>query len=208
MSEPLPLWIGFALSALLIELTPGPNMGFLALVSASRGRRPGWAVTAGIALGLLGSGLLAALGVAKAVQVYPALFDALKYAGALYLVWLAVEQWREADDPWRLDAGANNERTLRRYFRHGLVVNLLNPKAMLFYVTILPQFIAPGADVRSSALGLTGLYVGIATTVHALIVLLGGTLHGGLSRGRTRLVATRAMAVSLVGVAAWIAFDL
>lgn len=115
--------LAFILTCLVIELTPGPNMAYLAVLGVSIGRRAGFAATLGIALGLLIVGLAAALGLAVVIANSRLLYEALRWAGALYLFWLAWEAWRREDTlPDTAAAGDS------KYFLRGLVTNLLNPR--------------------------------------------------------------------------------
>ena len=88
--------LGFALAVLLIELTPGPNMAWLAGLAATEGRRNGLAAVAGVAIGLLGNGALAALGLAALLQAAPWLWATLRLAGAAMMLGLAIVTWRDA----------------------------------------------------------------------------------------------------------------
>ena len=88
----------FAATSVLIELTPGPNMAYLAVIAATEGRRPGYAAVAGVALGLAVMGLLAALGLAVVVQNQPWAYQALRWGGVAYLLWLAWDGWRGAGE--------------------------------------------------------------------------------------------------------------
>ena len=92
MTEFSPL-LAFALTALIIEITPGPNMTYLAALSLSSGLRTGLAAVAGIALGLLTYGIVATFGLAAAVDDAPLLYGFLRWAGVLFLLWLAWESW-------------------------------------------------------------------------------------------------------------------
>lgn len=190
----------FVLTATLIELTPGPNMAWLALVAATEGRRPGYAAVAGVALGLALIGIAAAFGLAALIAATPALYQALRWGGVLYLLWLAWDGWREAGD------GAGNGAsgiTLARAFRRGLVTNLLNPKAAIFYVAVLPGFTDPGAPVLGETLTLTAAYVAVATLIHAGIVTLAGSANALLGDpGRSRVVR-RVLSGALALVALW-----
>lgn len=82
-------WIGFGLAVLLIELTPGPNMAWLAALAMGEGRRAGLAATAGVAIGLFVNALAAALGIAFIVSASPLLWQVLRWGGAAFLLWLA-----------------------------------------------------------------------------------------------------------------------
>lgn len=194
------LLFAFVLASIAVEATPGPNMAYLIVLAATEGRRAGYEAVAGVALGLLIVGLLAALGVAAAVAASPMLFELLRWAGVAYLVWLAWDAWR----PERSEANAFAGRT-GRYFRRGLTVNLLNPKAAVFYVAMLPQFVAPGASVFAQTVTLSAVYVAIATLVHLSLVTLATFAHDALADPRRRRGVRRLMALALLGIAAWFA---
>lgn len=198
MSATLAAFLG---TALLIELTPGPNMAYLALVSAVEGRRAGLATTVGIALGLAIVGLAAALGLAALLSTSPVAFAALRWGGALYLLWLALEAWTGAGEvsPFR----ANHRKNAAQHFRRGLIVNLLNPKAALFFVAILPGFTDTARPLVPQAVILTLLYVALATVIHLVIVGLAGTAQRWLADPARQKFARRGFAVMLAGVAAW-----
>lgn len=191
----------FILAATLIELTPGPNMTFLALISSTEGRRYGVMTSLGVALGLLIVGLLVAFGLATAISESPFLFQLLRWGGIAYLLYLAWEGFRDSreNSPHR----SAQLKTDATYFRHGLVVNLLNPKAAFFYVAILPTFL-PGTGVELvDVVTLTVVYVIIATIIHLMIVCFAASFHPFLSdpvrNSRTRKI----LSLALVAVAVW-----
>lgn len=116
----------FLVAVALIELTPGPNMGWLALVSLARGRLAGFAAVAGVTVGLAIWMLAAAFGLTRALVIWPPLFPLIRWAGLVFLLWLAWEAWRGDGDP---AAGDGDEhRTVRGLFLRGLTGNLLNPR--------------------------------------------------------------------------------
>lgn len=195
----------FMLAVLLIELTPGPNMAYLSLVSAIEGRRAGLAATAGIALGLTLIGLAAVFGLTALLNTSPLAFQLLRWAGVLYLLWLAWEAWSGASEvsPGR----AVQPQTALRHFRRGLITNCLNPKAGLFFVAVLPGFVAPGHNVMMQAIGLTGVYVAIATVIHLILVALAQRAHDWLSHSTRQLIARRIFGVLLLLVAVWVFFS-
>jgi threonine/homoserine/homoserine lactone efflux protein len=201
----------FAATTLLMELTPGPNMAFLVTLAAERGRAAGVAMVAGIALALGLVGLACAFGLAGAAAQMPWLKPALGWAGSAFLVWLAIEAWRDAGGGGAADGGPGgplDERSLWVWFRRGVAVNLLNPKAAAFYLSVLPGFLVTGAGTPphlQQALLLTGLAVGIATLVHLALVAGAGALAPVLTRPERRRAAQRAMAVALLVVAVWFA---
>jgi threonine/homoserine/homoserine lactone efflux protein len=192
----MPDLAGFALASFLIELTPGPNMTYLAVLSARQGRGAGYVAVLGVALGLGSMGAAAALGLATLIGASPALFAILRWGGVGYILYLAWEAWREADNPPEPIATG-------RYFVQGLVTNLLNPKAALFYVTVMPNFLGSGTDDPMSWTLLAAVYVSIATLVHLAIVTASGTLEPVLTKGVGRVVVSRVFAFVLVCVAAW-----
>jgi threonine/homoserine/homoserine lactone efflux protein len=198
--------LAFGLTAFIIELTPGPNMAYLAALSLSQGMRAGLAAVAGIALGLSVYGVAAALGLTAVIDSSRLLYELLRWAGVAYLLWLAWEGWtheretspsqiEEQHQPWPA-------------FRRGLITNLLNPKAAVFYVAMLPEFVRnDGQTVLIQTLILSGIYVAIATAVHAAIVIMAGSLQNVVSTADRRLRVRRALALALVAIAVWFAFS-
>jgi threonine/homoserine/homoserine lactone efflux protein len=194
--------MAFAAASVAIELTPGPNMVWLAIVAAGDGRRAGFAAVAGVALGLGIIGVAAAFGLATVVAESPLTSQVLRWAGVAYLLWLAWDGWRDAaEGPHEVALGSS----LATSFRRGLVTNLLNPKAFLFYVAVLPGFLAPEAGLTGT-LTLTAVYVAVATVIHAGIVALAGTARDWLTVGGRAVIMRRALALALVGVAIWLAW--
>lgn len=190
----------FALTALIVELTPGPNMAWLALVSASEGRRPGYAAVAGVALGLAVVGLLSGLGLAALISGYPPAYQALRWGGAVYLLYLAWDGWRDAVAE---DTGPAYGAPLSLWFRRGLITNLLNPKAAVFYIAVLPEFL-PAAATATDVLTLSAIYVVVATAIHALIVTAAGSAHALLADPTRERIIRRALSLALAGVAVWL----
>lgn len=194
--------LAFALASLLIELTPGPNMAYLAILAADRGRVAGLAAVAGVALGLAGLGLLAVLGLGTLVLEHPWLYQSLRWTGVAYLLYLAWEAWRDSRKP--IDAVDPNEGT-RRFFLRGLITNLLNPKAALFYVTVMPGFLSTTSTREALLFG--AVYVVVATLVHAVVVLLAGTVQPLLTVPARRRLMGAVFAILLVGVAGWVGYS-
>jgi threonine/homoserine/homoserine lactone efflux protein len=198
------LW-AFAALCLIVELTPGPNMTYLLLLSAGTGRRAGFATVAGIACGLLLVAAASALGLSALFSAAPVSIELLRWAGVGYLFWLAAATWRGTG------AAPHGDRQELphdlRYFRHGLVINLLNPKAAIFYISALPQFIVAGMPVAPQVASLTLCSVLIATLVHAALVLAAGSLRPLFADPQNSLKLRRTMALLLAAVALWLALD-
>lgn len=187
----------FTLASMLIEVTPGPNMAYLALISASEGRRAGFLTVAGIALGLGTIGVAAALGLAGIVAGSPLIYEVLRWAGLLFLLYLAFDAWRGADG----EAAPGNGN--RAHFTRGLVTNLLNPKAALFFITVIPAFSPDTGPTLATDLVLVAIYVAVATLIHAAIVVAAGAATPLLADERRAAVLRRVFAVLLALVAAW-----
>lgn len=199
--------LAFALTAFIIELTPGPNMAYLAALSLSQGMRAGLAAVVGIALGLSVYGIAAALGLAAIIDSSRLLYELLRWAGVAYLLWLAWEGWARERETSPSRTGEDQQRPWPA-FRRGLITNLLNPKAAVFYVAMLPEFIRDdGRTVLMQTVILSSIYVGIATAVHAIIVIMAGSLQNVVSTADRRLRVRRTLALALVAIAIWFAFS-
>lgn len=199
--EPDALW-GFVLASIVMEITPGPNMAYLAILALGDGRRAGYAAVTGVALGLLLVGLASALGVGAAVTASPLAWQVLRWGGVAYLLWLAWDGWRGANEtPEHAAPGS----TLMRFFRRGLVTNLLNPKAFALYIAVLPGFVSADHPIIPQAIGLSLLYVLIATAIHLAIVTAAGAARHVLADPRWMMTMRRFLSLLLVGVALWLA---
>jgi threonine/homoserine/homoserine lactone efflux protein len=179
-------------------------MAWLALLSLDRGRGAGLAAVAGISLGLLLLGLVAAFGFSALIAETRWLYEALRWGGVAFLLYLAWDSYRESRTPIETTPTSGK---LAIYFRRGLITNLLNPKAALFYVTVLPNFVDASRALAPQSLSLTGIYVAVATLVHAAIAMLGGQLQPLFSTDRTRRALGLAAAILLVAIAAWVAIS-
>jgi threonine/homoserine/homoserine lactone efflux protein len=189
-------WLGFIAAVAILEATPGVNMAWLAALSLTKGRRAGLAATLGIAIGLTLNAMLAGAGLAELVQSHPELQVWLRRGGAVLMLFLAWRTWIDQTTEPSPQDGRNG-------FAAGLLLNIINPKAFVFFLVVVPPFLTGGAlQLRQAfALGLTS--VGIATAVHLAIVFSAGHAHAWLSdTSRTRTVR-RIMAAVMVGVAVW-----
>ncbi|MBU9182921.1 MULTISPECIES: LysE family translocator [Burkholderia] len=127
-----------------IYAVPGPDMALVLQTSIGRGVRPGIAAAAGLSLSRSAHVTLSACGVAALIRGAPWLYEAIRYGGALYLGYVAIQVFRSpVFDVGNGDAAAAGE--LRQSFVKGLLTNLLNPKALLFCSVLLPQFVRPEA---------------------------------------------------------------
>lgn len=181
MPEPSSL-IAFALIALGMALTPGPNMVYLISRSIAQGRRAGLISLGGVALGFVVYMLCAAFGLTALVLAVPYAYDAIRYAGALYLLWLAWQAFRPGGrSPFQVrDLPADGPRKL---FLMGFLTNLLNPKIAVMYLSLLPQFIGPAnGSVLAQALVLGALQIAVSVAVNALVAVSAASIAVFLTR--------------------------
>lgn len=188
----------------LVELTPGPNMAYLGLVAARHGRVAGLATVAGVTLGLALYLLATVVGLAGIAAQAPWLFQALRVAGIGYLLWLALDAWRGS--PEVATGLADARSSYGRLAVRGFLANLLNPKAAIFYLALLPGFTTPDAgETTPQVLVLGAVHLGVSLVVHLGIVALAGSAALSLPRGGAYERAMRGVfAGGLVGVAAWL----
>jgi threonine/homoserine/homoserine lactone efflux protein len=187
----------FLLASLLIELTPGPNMTWLAILAVSEGRWKGLQAVAGVAAGLSLLGFAGALGVTEIITSSRMVYEALRWAGILFLIYLAWEGWQ--GEGQAENAGDDGHRA----FLRGLVSNLLNPKAAIFYVTVLPAFVVPDRPADTQTWVLMAGYVSVATLVHSIIVLLAAQLQPFIAGGGASTSIRRLLSLALLFTALW-----
>ncbi|MGK7865965.1 LysE family translocator [Falsiroseomonas sp. E2-1-a20] len=174
------LFAAFLIAAWVLILTPGPDMLFVVGQTLAGGARRGWAAMLGILSGAMVHVALAASGAAALIAASPMLFDALRLAGATYLIWLGAGALRAA---WRGGGGLVPAAPARRAFRDGFLTNLTNPKVILFFLAFLPQFVDP-------ARGAVWLQMAILGPLVPLMSLPAyGLLIAGAGRAAARLSA-------------------
>ena len=175
----------FLAAALVIAVVPGPGIFYVAARTLSGGRQAGIASTLGTAIGGLVHVTAGALGVSAIILASAELFTALKFAGALYLVWLGIRTFREARELLPQKAIAVGT---QRVFREGVLVEALNPKTAAFFLAFIPQFIDPAGNhpaLQFMALGL--ISVMLNTFADVVVVMMAATARAGLVR-RTGLL--------------------
>ncbi len=177
----LQLLPAFLAAALALNLTPGADMMFVTAQSLSGGRGAGLAAALGVGTGAIVHAGLAALGLATLVAAEPIAFEIIRYAGAAYLVFIAVQMIRH---PPVLERAEGSESTnLDRAFRQGLLTNLLNPKVIVFTLAFLPQFANPTLGGIGPQIFVLGLMFGASgTLVLIAVALAGGSLRTQLAR--------------------------
>lgn len=200
--------LAFALVALTMVLTPGPNMIYLISRSISQGRVAGLISLGGVAVGFVFYMLCAAFGVTALLFAVPYAYDALRFAGAAYLLYLA---WQAVKPNGRspFQVRALDIDSPRKLFAMGLVTNLLNPKIALLYLALLPQFVDPAQGnifAQSIVLGFT--QIAISLSVNAMIAIAAGTIAAFLGTRPTWLLLQRwLMGTMLAGLALRMAME-
>jgi threonine/homoserine/homoserine lactone efflux protein len=192
----------FALVALGMALTPGPNMIYLISRSICQGRTAGLISLGGVALGFLFYMLSAAFGITALLLAVPFAYDTLRFGGALYLLWLAWQAVKPGGrSPFQVrDLPADSPRKL---FTMGFVTNLLNPKIAVLYLSLLPQFIDPQhGSVLGQSLTLGVVQVALSLTINSIVAVTAGSIATFLARRPTWIVIQRwLMGTVLAGLA-------
>jgi threonine/homoserine/homoserine lactone efflux protein len=181
----------FSAAALALIVVPGPAVLYIVARGIDQGRLAGVVSAFGIAAGGLVHVVAAAVGISSLVVSSATAFTVVKWAGAAYLVVLGLRRLLSGDDEEATGTVPGRERSLRRIFWEGAVVNVLNPKTALFFLAFLPQFVdvdAGSVAVQVVVLGL--LFVALALLSDSAWGLAAGTAAGWL-RGRRRVLRTQ-----------------
>jgi threonine/homoserine/homoserine lactone efflux protein len=200
--------LGFALVSFGLVLTPGPNMIYLISRSITQGPAAGIVSLGGVALGFVFYMLCAAFGISALLFAVPFAYDALRLAGAAYLLWLA---WQALKPNGRSPFQVKKLRVdgPRKLFAMGFFTNLLNPKIAMLYLALLPQFIDPGeGSVLTQSLVLGSIQTVISVSVNAMIALAAGSIALFLGTRPTWLLVQRwLMGTVLAGLAVRMALE-
>ena len=174
----------FAAAALVLTATPGPDMLLIASRSISQGRTAGFLTYAGIALGTYCHALAAAFGLSQLLVAVPVAYEAVRWAGCLYLLYLAYKTIRSESTTF-VPASTLRRLSGRRIFFAGLATNLLNPKMALFVIALFPQFVtAEGGSMGVQMLVLASVLNGIGLVVNGAVILLGSQIRSRLGSMR------------------------
>lgn len=177
-----PLLSAFLIASFILAVTPGPGVFYIVTRSLLQGRRHGLASVAGVALGNLGNAIGASIGLAALFAVSSVAFTVVKYAGAGYLVYLGIQTLR-ARKP-EAQADMPQPVPLRRIFRDGFVVALLNPKTAIFFAAFLPQFMSQEAAPALQGIALGALFVVMAAATDSAYALTASAVAPLLAQAR------------------------
>lgn len=182
----------FLLGTIFIVLLPGPNSLYVMSVASRHGVAAGYRGACGIFVGDTVLMLLSATGMASLLHTTPALFMVVKYAGAGYLAWLGAGLLRAAVAGWRRQAAPSANGPMpdaARPFRTALLISLLNPKAILFFVSFFVQFVDPGYAWPALTFLILGVIVQVCSAAYLSALIFGGARLADLFRRRQRLAA-------------------
>jgi threonine/homoserine/homoserine lactone efflux protein len=169
----------FSIAVLALLFSPGPNMAFLLSHGISHGVRGGVAVAFGIFFADLILTAITAAGVTAAIAAWPASFDLIRYCGIVYLLWLAIQSIRQGGVA---KVEEKDKTALWRVVRLAMLNSLLNPKALLFFIVFLPQFVQPTHGNVSAQLFQLGIVLSfIALAFHCILGLLSGRVAKAIS---------------------------
>ena len=196
---PFDLWVSFTIAAAILAVAPGPDNLFVLLQSAMYGAKAGVFVTLGLCVGVFIQTLLAAFGVAAVVAASPTLLMIIQFAGAAYLLYLAWGAWRApvgSDD--KADASKYPRLTNFQLWRRGILMNITNPKVLIFFLAFFPQFIVKGATetqvmIQMLIMGMTFLVCTLV--VFSAIAWCAGTLADRLRSPKVQTILNKVSAV-------------
>jgi threonine/homoserine/homoserine lactone efflux protein len=180
----LPVLLAFALASVVLAITPGPDMALFVSRTINHGLGHGFAIVAGTTTGIVIHTALAAFGISVLIVAAPLAFLALKIAGAVYLLWLAVQAIRQGGGLVLAKPPKRAPTYIGSYWA-GLGINLTNPKVALFFVTFLPQFVSRDDPAVSAKLFFLGLeFIAVSLPIVIAIVLAAEWLTATLRENR------------------------
>lgn len=181
----LSLVLSFLAVSILLTLAPGPDILFVIAQSMSNGRKAGIMTALGLASGVIVHTLAAALGITAVLYNSAFAFQLMKYAGAIYLLYLAYQAVREGGSP--MTSAEPVKQSSLKLYRTGVLMNILNPKVSLFFLAFLPQFITPGSGHEPSQMMILGvIFMLQALLVFSIVAFFAG-LFGQKLFGRPQI---------------------
>lgn len=178
----------FLAAALLVAITPGPGIFYVAARTLAGGGTEGVASSVGNGIGGLVHVVAGAVGMSTLVMASAEAFTLLKLAGALYLIWLGVKIWRGARVVELIEVETTGA---HRAFREGLVVEALNPKTAAFFLAFIPQFVDPSASVAQQFIVLGLISVALNTSADVVVVYWAAKARTGLAKRPSLMIQAR-----------------
>lgn len=182
---PLPLYLAFVTATVVLILIPGPNVALIVANSVAYGTRYGLLTVAGTTSAIAVHLVITVAGMTTVLATLATIFDALRWLGVAYLVYLGVQAWRAP--PIDLTRVPPQPRSARAIFGRGVVIGLTNPKTLLFYGAFFPQFIDPNGDVGRQLVILAVTFFVLGGTLDSVWALAAGRARQFIARqGRLR----------------------
>jgi RhtB (resistance to homoserine/threonine) family protein len=183
--ESTSYWLLFFSAAFAINISPGPDMIYILSKTIAEGRKIGIATSIGVWSGALVHVLAAALGLSAILATSAITFSVVKYVGAAYLVYLGIQALRSKGETFDLTTNRGAQITAWKAFRQGALVDILNPKAAIFFMAFLPQFIRPELGHNSTQIFMLGvLVIVVAIPVELFVVLTADRTTNYLRKNR------------------------
>ena len=186
--------IAFVPAALALNLTPGADMLFCVAQGARNGPRAAVAASAGISTGSMVHVTLAGLGLGALIARFPVALDLIRWLGAAYLLWLA---WKTLTTP--IGGDPSGGKAASRPFRDGVVVNLTNPKVILFVLAFIPQFVVPGHGILGQFLLFGAILAVGGFLVNSVVGIFAGQFGRRLARNATLAKVLRGVIATIFG---------
>ncbi len=188
---PLDLWIAFVAASTALLLIPGPTILLVLSYGLTQGRRVAVATATGVALGDLIAMTASLAGLGALVLASAQLFTALKWAGAIYLVWLGYKMLRAAPHAGLGTLPGATETSAKAVFFHAAAVTVLNPKSIVFFIAFVPQFLQPTQPLLPQFIILIATFVGLATLNALAYALLADKMRSRIERPAVIIWLTR-----------------
>lgn len=178
-------WITFLSAAVLLNLSPGPDMAFILGQTLRSGRRHGIAAMLGIWSGALLHVVMAGVGLSAVLATSALAFSVVKWVGAVYLVWLGIKMLFSQGDSFISGDNQSGSVRIRSVYWQGILVSALNPKVAVFFLAFLPQFVVAGAGPASAQLLLHGsLIIVVAAFIEPPLIIVGSKLGTFLRKNK------------------------
>lgn len=197
---PLDLWLAFVAATIALLLIPGPTVLLVLSYAVSKGRSVAVATALGVALGDFIAMTASLLGLGALVMTSATLFAALKWVGAIYLVWLGVRLLRTAPSGGLKAETTRHDVTARGVFLHAAVVTALNPKSIAFFIAFVPQFLRPESALVPQFAILIATFVILAAINALAYALAADRLRATIGRPGVMTGLTRTGGVALIGM--------
>jgi homoserine/homoserine lactone efflux protein len=193
------LFLAYCLAATVLVLLPGPIVTLVVANSLSHGTRNGLATVAGASIGNTLLIAAAAIGLIAFFALLSEVFAIVRWAGAAYLIWLGIHAWRAPGKSERVNAKAPVHRSARRLFLQGFLIAITNPKAIIFYIAFLPQFVDPHLAAGPQLLAMSSVMILIALISDTCYALLAGRVRAWFTTPARRRLQGRITGTLLIG---------